>query len=209
MKTTQHVRQEKAIAAGVGDDIRRRWMSGLRYLRDSDVMAPSGKSMKHGAAEKLIAAAQAVGLTLSEREIRWRIQCARTYQTESQIGNAITDFRTWFDLIQAGFPEYKAPEGEPLADHRTEAEKRRDAARHLLDLVGEQGVLFPLDQFEPTESTLKDLVEHTEQGEELTARFLEHDRKRREYLDRLIAAAEGDLSMTWQEAQERLDGQES
>jgi hypothetical protein len=40
--------------------------------------------------------------------------------------------------------------------------------------------------------------------DELTARFAEHGRKRRAYLDRLIAAAGNDLSMVWQEAHSRL-----
>jgi hypothetical protein len=41
-------------------------------------------------------------------------------------------------------------------------------------------------------------------NDELTARFAEHGRKRRAYLDRLIAAAGNDLSMVWQEAPSRL-----
>lgn len=204
MKTTQYVRQERAIAAADAGGIRARWFWGLRILRDPEVITESGKSLRHGITDQLIAAAKQHGFKLSDREIRYRIQCARTYQTEAQIAKAIGDFGTWFDLIQAGFPPYEAPAGEPLADHRTEAEKRRDSARRLLDLIGEQGTLFPLDLFEPAEATLKELVEYADQQDDLTARFQARGEKRRSYLSRLMAAAEGDLSPTWQAAQSLL-----
>ena len=206
MKTTQYVRQERAIASADAGGIRMRWLWGLRLLRDPEAMS-SEKSLKHGVTEQLVAAAKTSGLKLSEREIRRRIQCARTYQTEVEIGQALADFETWDDLHRANFPAYETAPDEPLADHRTEEEKKRDRARALLDIIGNQGTLFPLDKFEPTEATLKELQEYTEQSEELTARFLEHDRKRRDYLDSLIKAAGGDLSITWQEAQQRLDGE--
>ena len=208
MKTTQYVRQERAIASADAGGIRMRWMWGLRLLRDPEAMS-SEKSLKHGVTEQLVTAAKAGGLRLSEREIRYRLKCARTYQTEDEIRQALAAFETWTDLCSANFPAYETSADEPLADHRTEEEKKRDRARALLDIIGNQGTLFPLDKFEPTEATLKELQEYTEQSEELTARFLEHDRKRRDYLDSLIEAADGDLSITWQEAQQRLDGEVS
>lgn len=205
MKTTQYVRQEKAIAVADAGGIRQRWLWGLRLLRDPEAMSPSGKSLKHGVTDQLIAAATASGLKLSAREIQWRLQCARTYPTDSEIRNAVTDFETWRDLIQAGFPAYEAPEGEAPADHRTDTEREHDQARALLDLVGAQGSLFPADRFEPTVTPLKDLVIYADEMEGLTERFVRRDRERRAYLDSLIEAAGDDLSMTWQDAQQRLD----
>lgn len=205
MKTTQYVRQEKAIAAADKGGIRERWMWGLRLLRDDEKMTESKKSLKHGATEVLIAAAKKAGLTLSATEIRRRLICARTYKTEAEIIQAMDDFKSWFDLSQANFPAYDAPDGEPPADHRTDAEREHARARALLDLIGEQGSFFPASDFEPVTTTLKELQAYTEEMEELTARFVERDRKRRAYLDSLIEAADNDLSMTWQEAQERLD----
>jgi hypothetical protein len=204
MKTTQYVRQEKAIAAADKGGIRERWVWGLRLLRDPEAMS-SEKSLKHGVTDQLIAAATASGLKLSDREIRYRLQCARAYPTEAEIGNVIADFDTWFDLIQAGFPSYEVPDDEPPADHRTDAERKRDHARAALDLIGEQGTLFPLDQFEPVETTLKELQNYTQEMEELTARFAARDAERRAYLDKLVAAADNDLSMTWRDAQDRLN----
>ena len=134
------------------------------------------------------------------REIQRRIQCARRYPTESQIRRAAADFETWRDLYYAGFPTYLADLDEPPADHRTEAEKSHDTAVRLLDMIGEQGSLFPLDRFEPTESTLKEMVEYADQQDEITARFVEHGRKRRDYVGRLIDAVGQDLSQTWQAA---------
>lgn len=203
MKTAQYVRQEKAIASAEAAGIRERWMWGLRLLRDPEAMA-SEKSLRHGVADQLVAAAKAAGLKLSVREIQRRIQCARTYKTEAEIRRVTSDFETWFDLLKADFPAYEIPEGEPPADHRTEAEKLRDLNRQFLELTGGQESLFPLDQFEPTQATLKQLHDYADQQEELTGRFVAHDKKRREYLGSLDEAAGHDLSMTWQDALSRL-----
>ena len=207
MKTTQYVRQEKSIAAADSGGIRERWLWGLRLLRDPEAMA-SEKSLRHGVADQLIAAAgvDAKGRRrLNAQEIQRRLRCARAYKTEAEIREALTDFGTWDELARAGFPAYEVPEGEPLADHRTEAERQRDHARALTALVGEQGALFPLSDFEPVTTTLKDLVAYAAEMAELTERFAARDRERHQYLERLIAAADGDLSMTWQDAHDRLD----
>jgi hypothetical protein len=200
---SQYVRQEQAIAAADSGGIRQRWLWGLRLLRDPERMS-SSRSLRHGVTEQLIAAAKANCLKLSTREIQARLQCARAYPTEAQISRSTADFEHWSALVQANFPPYEAPEGEPPADHRTDAERVQDRARALLDFTGEQGSLFPLRDFEPVTTTLKELVDYTEQQEELTARFVRHGRKRRIYLDNLVEAAGNDLSMTWQEALVRL-----
>lgn len=207
MKVTQYVRQERAIVAADTGGIRERWLWGLRILRDPEAMAESGQSLKHGVAQQLIHAAARRGIKLNEREIQRRIQAARTYKTEAEIRRAATDFETWRDLYNAGFPTYETPEGEPPADHRTEAERRRDQNAAMLaevDQYGIQPALFPLDQFEPTEATLKDLQDYLDEQESITARFVEHNRRQREYLEALIEAASDDMSMTWEAAAKLL-----
>lgn len=204
MKTAQYIRQEKAINAADAGGIRERWLWGLRLLRDPDAFTPGSSQLKPGRADELVKAAEAAGLKLTDREIRYRLQCARAYPTEAQIRNAGSEFAGWTELRSAGFPAIEAPEGEPPADHRTPAERDHDRARALIDLIGEQGTLFPLSDFEPVVTTLKELSAYAEQMRELTNRFAERDRKRWEYLARLIDAADGDLSMTWQEAHNRL-----
>lgn len=204
MKTTQYVNQSRTIAAGDSGSIRDRWMQGLRFLADPDLFAPGSTQLRPGAIVELIEAHAKRGVTLSERELRYRLQCARAYKTETEFGNAIAEFPTWFELTQAGFPSFPGLDGEPLADYRTASEIARDRARQLAELMDPQGTLFPLDQFEPITATLKDLRDYAERGEELTARFAAHDEKRRTYLNDLIWAAGGDLSMTWQAAHELL-----
>lgn len=201
MRTTQYVRQARAIFAADASGIRERWFLGLRLLRDPEVMTDSGKSFRHGVLERLVEATK-----LSDREIRRFVQCARTYQRESQIGRAAADFATWRDLSDALFPDYDAPDSEPLADHRTPGERRRDLARDLADRAGLQDALFPLDQYEPSEATLKDLREYAEQQREITERFAAHDEKRFAYLERLVEVASGDESMTWAAAAALLPG---
>jgi hypothetical protein len=207
MKLTQYTAREGQIRTADSGGIRQRWLWGLRLLADQEKIAPAG-GLKHGVADALVQAATKRGYKLSDREIRWRLQCARTYKTEAQIGNAVTDFETWHDLIQAGFPGYEAPAGEPLADWRTESERTRDHNRAWLDASNGMDAMFPLSQFEPVETTLEDLENYMKDSlaihESIVAGFEHTHAKRREYLDRLEAAVDGDLSATWQEAQDRL-----
>lgn len=204
MKTTQYVRQEKAIAAADAGGIRERWLWGLRLLNDPDAFAKNSSQMKAGRADELVQAVKASGRKLSQREIQYRLRAARTYQTDSQIAQISARFDNWSGLIAADFPHCAALDGEPLADYRTEAERNHDRARALADLIGEQGALFPLSTFEPVTTTLKELVDYAAQQEELTARFVAHGRRRRAYLDDLIEAAGNDLNVSWQDAHDRL-----
>jgi hypothetical protein len=204
MKTTQYVRQERAIASADAGSIRERWLWGLRLLRDPDAFAPGSSQLKPGRADELIQAHASGGRKLSAREIQYRLRCARAYQTEAEIAQAVAEFGSWSALFSADFPAFPVPDGEPAADHRTDAERLRDHARALVEVLGDQGALFPLSDFEPTATPLKDLKAYADEMEELTGRFVERDRKRRAYLDSLIEAAAGDLSVTWQRAHDQL-----
>jgi hypothetical protein len=200
MKVTQYMRAERDVLAADGSGIRARWLFGLRLLHDRELMSEGGGGLKHGVAAKLSAEAASRDMTLSQREIRYRLQAARAYPQESQIGKAIADFKTWFDLIQARFPAIAATPGEPPADHRTTEERRRDNARRLKDAIGDDLTLFPLDEYEPAESTLKDLHGYSDRQDRMTAGFVATGVKRRAYLAALDAAAGDDWSMTWAEA---------
>jgi len=199
MKTTQYVSIDRRIAASEIGSIRERWLYGLRLLADPDAIAPGG-GLKNGVAETLIAAAKARGIKLSATEIRYRLMCARAYPTEGQFVTAVTNFETWTDLRSAGFPPYSADPDEAPADARTPAERKRDQSRLLLDQLGEQDALFPLDQFEPAETLLDDLVKYQEKQQQITNGFIATAARRREYLDRLTAAVGGDLSRSWRDA---------
>jgi hypothetical protein len=199
MKVTQYMRAERDVLAADGGGIRARWLYGLRLLADRELIADGG-GLKHGVAAKLVAEAKSRGMALSEREIRYRMQAARTYPCESQIGNAVADFRAWRELISAGFPAYEPLPGEAPADYRTSEERRHEAARRLADLVGAQGALFPLDEYEPAAATLKDLHEYADRQDRITAGFVATGERRREYLSALVVAVDDDLSVTWAEA---------
>ena len=210
MKVSQYMNAEKAIVSADGGGIRQRWQYGLRLLRDPESTSPNGngESLRHGVTQLLIDAAAQRGLKLSDRELRYRLQCARAYQTESQIGNAIADFGSWFALTQAQFPAYEAEADEPLADHRTSAERDHDQARQMLLAVGPQASLFPLAEFEPTQATLKDLLVYADEQDQITERFANRGRERRAYLNELMQAVDHDANATWQDAHERAFGEQ-
>jgi len=207
MRASEYVRQEKKIAATDTNGIRERWMWGLRILRDPERMAASGLSLRHGVAEKLIAAAAIASIKLSEREIQRRIQCARTYKTETEIRQALADFKTWWDLSQANFPEYQWPEDEPHADHRTEGERLDDHAAAAEEAFGSQPVFDGMELFpklDPATATLKDLFDDCDKYDEQTASFARHGQKKRDHANRLLDAANNDASTTWAEAERLL-----
>jgi len=206
MRTRAYGDAERPIKAADTSGIRERWLYGLRLINDPDILAPAG-GLKHGVAARLIEVAARRGVKLSEREIQYRIQVARKYPKDSQIRTACADFETWSDLRSANFPAYEADPGEPDADWRTKAERDHANAQQLLDLVGEQGALFPYD-FEPAETSLKDLVAYAEEQAALTDRFAERDRKRAAYLEELRAAVEDDLSASWRDAHVAAFGEE-
>lgn len=199
MRVTQYMRAERDVLAADGGGIRARWLVGLRLLADRELIADGG-GLKHGVAAKLVAEAKSRGMALSEREIRYRMQAARTYPCESQIGNAVAVFGAWRELIKAGFPAFPPLDGEAPADYRTTEERRRDLARALKDAIGDDLTLFPLDRYEPTEATLKDLHDYADEQDRMTEGFVTRGRKRREYLAALDAAAGDDLSVTWEAA---------
>lgn len=210
VKTTQYVRQEKAIAAADTTGIRERIMWAIRLLADSDFFT-SGGQMKAGRADGLIQAYKAAGRKISQREIQYRLRAARTYRTESQIAQISARFENWSSVIAADFPEVDPIDGEPAADHRTEAERRTDLARALAvagEIGSDQLALFPLDRYEPAVATLKEISEYAAEMAELTARFQKRDAERSEYLEDLIAAVDGDMSTTWQEAHIRAFGED-
>lgn len=200
MRTRAYTAAEKAIAAADTNTIRERWQYGLRLIHDQEKIAPSG-GLRHGVSDALIEAARRVGKKLSAPEIRDRMLAARTYPKESQIALAQSDFDTWNDLRNARFPAYEASPDEPDADWRTTAEKAHDRAVALAALADwDTPALFPLTQFEPTETTLKQLIDYAAEQDAITERFAETGRKRHEQLDAMLAAVGGDESSTWADA---------
>ena len=212
MRYARYLRLEKYIAASDTGGILERWRYGRRLLEDDTATTPAG-NLRHGVLDRLTTNASARGFKLSEREIRYRLQCARTYGTEAEIGTASADFGDWTSLREAGFPAVEVPPDAEPCDPRDADERHRDTARTLARRAGhdatepEQLALFeyfPDDRFGET-STLADLAKYTQEMAELTERFAQRDRERAAYLARLVDAAGGDLSVTWEQAHALLD----
>lgn len=208
MNITQYLRQEKAISAADKGGIRERWMWGLRLLRDPKAFAPGSSQLRPGRADEFVRGYKAKSIKLSQREIQYRLRAARTYETESQIAQISARFENWSSLIAADFPAVDALPGELPADHRDEAERHRDAKRALARSFGEQATLFPASDFEAAVTPLKTLAEYADEMEEWTGRQAERDRQRREYLNQLLDASGGDLSVMWQDAHRRAFGED-
>ncbi|MGH7426251.1 MAG: hypothetical protein ACREJP_08790 [Candidatus Methylomirabilales bacterium] len=203
MRTSRYGKIEKDIVAHDGGSIWERWRYGRLLLVDDTATTAAG-NLQHGVLARLITVAERNGIKVSEREIRYRVQCARTYPTRDQIGKVIADLGTWFDLIQARFPEYPAPEDARPYDPRETQEllKDHDSQGARLLAHAQNQVLF--DSFDPTTTTLAELARWTDEQDEITARFVAIGLKRRQHLADLTKVAHGDTSMTWAEAERLL-----
>ena len=204
MRLSPYTSAEKAIAAADAGSIRQRWEYGRRLLVDDTKTTPAG-NLRHGAVAELLRAALKIGRKLSEREIRYRIQCARTYPTASQIGSAAADFESWRALCDAGFPPYPAAEDERPYDPRTTRDLAKAHARSGADILPapwEQRGLF--ERF-ADDTTLAAMQRYAEEQAELNDRFARRSDERFAYLGALVKAVDGDLSKTYGAARAALE----
>jgi hypothetical protein len=211
MRYARYLRMEKYIAASDTGGILERWRCGRRLLEDGDATTPAG-NLKHGVLERLLTHARTAGYPITDREIQYRLRCARAYASEAEIRTACSDFKTWSDLRAASFPAVQVSleaDTEPF-DPRDADEKRRDAARELerreREEGGEQIALFdhfPAERFDRL-ATIAELRKYADEMAGWTERQAEADRRRTAYVDRLSAAVAGDESKTWAEAHAAL-----
>jgi hypothetical protein len=201
VKIDRYRKIERDIATHESGNIWERWRYGRLLLVDDGATTPNGH-LRNGVLEQLLQAAEAVNATLSEREVRYRLQAGRQYPTEVQIRHAVAEYRTWHDLAQSGFSQVgDSEDGRPF-DPRTDSELRGAAARHNpLPHGWEQLSLFP--HAEDTD-TLADLRRYLEEMEEITARYSERDSQRRDYFNQLLKAVNGDESATYAQARALL-----
>lgn len=89
-----------------------RWKWGRLVLCDPDLTHPNGRLLG-GSIDTLIAKAWTHGSKLSRAEVKRRLQAARTYQTEAEIGSVLSQFPNWWALISAGFPAVEVPPDAP------------------------------------------------------------------------------------------------
>lgn len=214
MRFAEYGRIERAISASDGGGVFERWRYGRRLLCDLEVTTPAG-NFRHGALEKLT---RASGGKLSERELQRRLQCGRTYPKQSQIRQALADFRTWNDLHLANFPPYDGDPDElpfnPLEtrelvkQHETQGDRFREDGQY--DGGGlvpwddtDEGALIPRDTF-PGITPMREIDRWTDEELELASRHVDRAHKRRRYVDSLIKAINGDLNATLDEAERRL-----
>ena len=182
---------EQAVKAADSGSIRERWRYGRMLLVDPD-WTTAGGSLRDGRRAKL--AAEGV----SEREISYRLECAKTYPCESQIVHAGAEYKDWTALRNARFPEYPKAEGERPYDPRTTSDLKSDQDRpDILPHDFEQTELFAACK--PEETLLE--VERYVLGQiELAGRFSERTDLRLRTFNELVKAVGGDKTRTLAEA---------
>lgn len=213
----RYLREEKYITTQDAGGIRKRWEYGRRLLMDGKAMSASRRSLKPGVMETLLGNAAAGGYKLSASEVKYRLQAARTYETEAQIAKILGDFDNWWRLIQAGFPPVEVSEEERESepyDPRDADEKWRDFREEMERRKAEnpgQLALFELPTYFDhanygPRTPVSTLIAACDESERMTANFVKRDEERRAYVTELKSATDGNLDMTWYEAEGRRLG---
>ena len=173
MRYERYRRIEQAVAASDSGGIWERWRYGRRLLCDAEATTPNG-NLQHGVLDKLKRGAARSHRKLSDREIQYRLQCARAYPKESQIRSAAADFESWRELCDAGFPPIQAAGDErpynPLETDELRQQSDRRGAR-LIERAGYDESLF--DHFEKT-ATLAEIKIWADEQDEITAIIVAH-----------------------------------
>lgn len=110
MTASPFLKLDKKIAADERGGIGHRWNYGRELLK----VKGERKQLPHGMIGDLVAAAARVGIRLSEREIQRRIKCATVYDSEAKVRQALTDFGSWSEIVNAGFPAVMVDEPDDL-----------------------------------------------------------------------------------------------
>ena len=202
MKYERYKRIDNAIKASDNGGAWERWRYGRRLLCDRTMTNENG-NLYNGRLEWL---ARRSGV--SEREIKLRLQAARTYPQESQIRRAIAQFGSWTGLQRARFPEIPATDGElpynPLETDELLRQQKAASDRATEDSLYEGGGLFPREYDDSTR--MRELVRYVEVRLELAARFSGDAFKLKDRVDELLKAVHGNLDATLGEAKRALYG---
>jgi hypothetical protein len=187
VKLAKYTSGEKRIARTEGSGIVERWRWGRTLLTDTEKITPAG-NLKHGVLPALIAAAQAKGLKLSEREIQLRMGCARAYSTEAEIRTAGADFGSWTELRDAGFPTVELPPGTAPDDATDWAQDELAGLPAYISVAGIRMLTI--------QAPISAAISYHEEMEQMTLNFVARDAERASLIAELVEAAEGDVTMS-------------
>lgn len=101
---------EARIRDGARGDIQNRWDYGRNL-----VAAKSGRTqLPHGFIGDRMKEAARAGSELNRTEIQRRMRLAEVYDSPGKLRQAMTQFRTWTALVDAGFPPVVSDEPDEL-----------------------------------------------------------------------------------------------
>lgn len=110
--TSVFVRLERRLAVTATSDLVIRWKCGLELVK-----AKAGrKKLPDGYIDDRIAELAADGITVSRRELQYRIKLAETYTSKAQLRKIICAMGSWSEIIAAGFPAVEIDEPDEVED---------------------------------------------------------------------------------------------
>lgn len=200
---------QRAILRGDGRSIEDRWAYGRAVIEDPKKWASTGEQLRAGAIEALTADSAKVGPKLTETEIRRRIRCARAYPSINAIRSAATEYATWWDLVQAGFPAVE------IAEDQADAIEEVGLATHqdpLFEIPGFKSVLkIRGSKRDLADLSVREAVEYRDMCRVMHESFGRTVAQVEATVEAMLAGAGGDLDANALEAYRRAseEGPES
>lgn len=190
-KTTVFLKLESRIAADERGGIMHRW----RYGRELLAIKGARKQLPHGLTGDLISAAAKAGLKISETEIRRRVRCASVYTSEGKVGRAATDFGSWWNLVEAGFPPVEDDDLEDIDISAPDAWGQPSLIPGLSPEIKVCGVKIPL-----AEATVGDVQAHRDTYRQIHDNFAKRLALIEFALGAMLDGSDGDLTVNAIEA---------
>jgi hypothetical protein len=186
-----YLKREIAIMKGERGDTEQRWHYGCDLIKERKGFSKLPK----GRLNELIVEAVRAGLKLSEREIQRRIKLATVYGSLAELRHAVTEFGSWHDLVQAGFPAVEIDEEDPIE----EMEEVGVATPNVVEMP-----LFDIPGFKPTlringkkvdlaDATVRQAIDYRDMCREMHANFGRTVAQVESTVDVMIAGCDGDL----------------
>lgn len=174
--------------------------TSARGWRDPKKWASTGEQLRAGAIETLIAESAKVGPKLTETEIRRRVRCARAYPSIDAIRSAATEYATWWDLVQAGFPAVEIDESDET-DAIEEVGMSADVQDPLFEIPGFKSVLkINGRKTDLAALTVGEAIEYRDMCRQMHANFGRTVAQVDATVDLMLAGSGGDLDANALEA---------
>lgn len=205
-KHSPYLRLEKQIASDERGGIMHRWRYGRDLIKERKGFAKLPK----GRLNELIVEAVRDGLRLTDREIQRRIKLATVYGSEAELRQALTEFGSWSEIVNAGFPAVDIDESDPIgAMEEIGVASPEVVEMPLFDIPGFKAV-FKVNgkKVDLADATVRQAVEYRDMCRQMHENFGRTVADIESTVELMLQGSGGDLDVNALEAWKRATGEQ-